>query len=186
MSPDPTSSTSASDTCTTTDVFRARCCSRLSLEVRSPRRSNGAMCGPACLTTRNQSEQHTRKERDDQRERQHHRVDRDLARGAADSRGQTRSSSRSAAKVRPSPRHSAQQPQQQAFDAAADARSGAIRRQARRGPPSSCWRPSASDEQEIRDVGACDEQHHPDRAHQHPQHIADIAHDVSLQRPQHW
>ena len=40
-----------------------------------------------------------------------------------------------------------------------------------------------ADQQQVGDVRARDEQHHADRAHQHPQHALDVADEVVLQRP---
>ena len=47
---------------------------------------------------------------------------------------------------------------------------------------SSCPRDLGSHELEIRDVRAGDEQQHADRAHEHPQHVVQVADDVVLQR----
>ena len=38
-------------------------------------------------------------------------------------------------------------------------------------------------QKQVGDVGAGDEQHHSDAAHEHPENLAQIAHDVVLQRP---
>ena len=51
ISPELTSSTSASATWTTTSVLRARCRSLLALSVRPPPRSEAPTCGPAYLIT---------------------------------------------------------------------------------------------------------------------------------------
>jgi hypothetical protein len=39
-------------------------------------------------------------------------------------------------------------------------------------------------EQQVRDVRAGDEQHEHDRAHEDPRDVADVAHEVLLERPQ--
>ena len=38
-------------------------------------------------------------------------------------------------------------------------------------------------QQKVGDVGAGDQQHHSDAPHQHPEHLAQVAHNVVLQRP---
>jgi hypothetical protein len=82
----------------------------------------------------------------------------------------------------------------EAEDAAEQAQRHALQQQLARDPSASgaerhahgelLLPPLHAHQQEVRHVRAGDEQHEADRAHQHPEHVADVAHEVLLEGPQ--
>ena len=136
---------------------------------------------PCVLDDRDHAEEQARRERHRQCERQYHRVNRDFA---------------ETGKVRRS--HRGQKPEpavgdRQSTRAAQDSERDALDQQLVRDVPAPGAQRRAnrelllasfrSHQQEIGDVGAGDQQHDADGAHQHPQHLTHIAHHILLHRP---
>ena len=178
--PDATSRTSASATCTTTSALRVRCRSRLVLAPRAAP-TIGAPCCAACFnagiapnsrlensettmanaTTRGSSEMSSTRG--------------NVVGAVADDHFEAGIRERHAQRA-------ADEREHQAFDQHLSARCLLVARRA----PSARQTPDAGcricTSMQIGDVGARDEQHHSDRRHQDPQHVADAADDFVLQR----
>ena len=177
INPAPTSRTSASATCRTTSVLRARCRSRLSVRLRPAARSVSATRGPGVLERRNQAERHAGGDRDERGEGERPAVERDLIH-AREIRRRERDEH-----AEPAPR------QGEARDAAEDAERRALDQQfahelgpagAERRADRQLVLPAVGPhQQQVGDVRARDEQHQADRAHQHPQHRRDLSDHAS-------
>ena len=172
---------SASATCTTTRMFRARLRSRLSLEPRPPARSVRARRLPPNLATGMLAEEERRRQREHQRKDQHRRIERDLVQagnaGGSDGRQHAQTSRREQQS-----QCAAQQPEHEALHQQLPRETSAAG--AERRPDGELVMPVLrAHEHEVRDVRAGDHEHDPDRAHQHPQHVADVAHQLLLERP---
>ena len=136
----------------------------------------------AYLNDVDRPEQQPRGERDRRREHEHRRIDRDFERRGQVLSGQ-REQQRQADRRYAQADDAAHEPEQHALEeqAASDRASRGAQRGANRElVPADL----GSHELKIRDVGASDQEQHADGAHEHPQHVVQIADDVVLQRAQ--
>ena len=134
------------------------------------------------LEHRNQSEDQSRSEGKNQREPQHPGVDRDIVQ-ARQMRNLRSSQQAQCPKSQAEPECAPREAEQRAFQQqlASDPPPARAQRRADR----QFLLPSVgANQQQIRHIGARNQQHHAHRAHQHPQRIADVAYQVVLQPPQ--
>ena len=161
-------------------MLRARCRSRLDVAVRPPPRRARATRPREVLEHGNRPEQQSRRHRHHQRERQHRQIETDV---------------REAREVTRRQGHQQAQPAEgksQSDDAAEHRQADAFEQHLARNAARPCPERGTnrqlllprlgSDQQQVRDVGAGDEQHQGDRAHQHPQHLLDVTDEIVLER----
>src|ERR1700691_4824937 len=187
-SPPPISSTSESASSPTTSNPRNRCRRKYNppalCALRPPAFFDVVWCAPArppprLPPYRRQAEQNSRQQRNAERERQHRSIHPDVLEsrniprihGAHDVQARARNSEA---------RHTTKQSQQHALGQQLPRQPPPARPQ-RRADRHLFLAPCRAGEQQIRHVGASDQQHHRHRAQQHQQRLAHVAHHFVLQ-----